>query len=72
MAIDASFHTYDGFAETVDAFRLVSMIFGDPRYEKLVLIVETIGIAIGAKTASIHWSELGIGDLGFKLLISDC
>ena len=38
LAIDTSFHTYDGFAETVDAFRLVSMIFGDPRYETLVLL----------------------------------
>ena len=47
LAIDTSFHTYDGFAETVDAFRLVSMIFGDPRYETLVLIVAVVGIALG-------------------------
>ena len=26
LAIDTSFHTYDGFAETVDAFRLVSLL----------------------------------------------
>ena len=36
LALETSFHTYDGFAETVDAFRLVSMIFADPRYETLV------------------------------------
>ena len=47
LAVDTSFHTYDGFAETVDAFRLVSMIFSDPRYETLVMIVATVGIGLG-------------------------
>ena len=47
LALETSFHTYDGFNETVDAFRLVSMIFADPRYETLVLIVAVAGIALG-------------------------
>jgi hypothetical protein len=54
LAVDTSFHTYDGFAETVDAFRLVSMIFGDPRYETLVMIVATVGIGLGAIIASVR------------------
>ena len=48
LALETSFHTYDGFAETVDAFRLVSMIFADPRYETLVVIVAVVGIALGS------------------------
>ncbi len=68
VAIDASFHTYDGFAETVDAFRLVSMIFGDPRYETLVLIVATVGIALGAIIASIRGSGMGLVSFGFQIL----
>ncbi len=48
LAIDASYHTWDGFSETVDAFHLVAMIFGDPRYETLVVIIAVVGIAFGA------------------------
>lgn len=48
LALEASYHSYDGFEETVDAFRLVSMIFADPRYETLVLIMAIAGIALGA------------------------
>lgn len=68
LAIDTSFHTYDGFAETVDAFRLVSMIFGDPRYETLVLIVATVGISLGAVIASIRGSGMGLVAFGFQIL----
>src|SRR3546814_2039487 len=57
LALETSFHTYDGFNETVDAFRLVSMIFADPRYETLVLIVAVAGIALGARSEE-HTSEL--------------
>src|SRR3546814_2684355 len=53
FAIDASFYTYDGFAETVDAFRLVAMIFADPRYETLVIVIATVGIR-----SEEHTSEL--------------
>lgn len=67
-AIETSFHTYDGFAETVDAFRQVSMIFGDPRYETLVLIIATAGIAIGAVVASFRGSGMGIVAFGFQML----
>jgi conjugal transfer mating pair stabilization protein TraG len=67
-AIDTSFHTYGGFAETVDAFRLVSMIFADPRYETLVLIVATAGIALGAVIASIRGSGMGLVAFGFQML----
>jgi conjugal transfer mating pair stabilization protein TraG len=67
-AIDTSFHTYGGFAETVDAFRLVSMIFADPRYETLVLIVATAGIAMGAVIASVRGSGMGLVAFGFQML----
>ena len=69
LAIDTSFHTYDGFAETVDAFRLVSMIFGDPRYETLVLIVAVVGIGLGVLLASIRGSGMGLVGFGFQMLI---
>ncbi len=69
LAIDTSFHTYDGFAETVDAFRLVSMIFADPRYETLVLIVATVGIGLGALLASVRGSGMGLVAFGFQILI---
>ncbi|KTE21678.1 DNA transfer protein [Sphingopyxis sp. H050] len=67
-AIDTSFHTYNGFAETVDAFRLVSMIFADPRYETLVLIIATAGIALGAVIASVRGSGMGLVGFGFQML----
>lgn len=69
LAVETSFHTYDGFAETVDAFRLVSMIFGDPRYETLVLIMATVGIALGALLASVRGSGMGLVAFGFQILI---
>ena len=69
LAVDTSFHVYDGFAETVDAFRLVSMIFGDPRYETLVMIVATVGIGLGAIIASIRGSGMGLVAFGFQILI---
>ena len=69
LAIDTSFHTYDGFAETVDAFRLVSMIFGDPRYETLVLIVAVVGIGLGVLLAGIRGQGMGLVGFGFQMLI---
>ena len=69
MAVDASYHTYDGLAETVDAFRLVAMIFGDPRYETLVLIVAVAGIALGALLASVRGSGMGLVAFGFQMLV---
>jgi len=68
-AVDTSFHTYDGFAETVDAFRLVSLIFADPRYETLVMIVAVAGIALGALLASVKGSGMGLLAFGFQMLI---
>src|SRR3546814_17029497 len=58
--------TYDGFNETVDAFRLVSMIFADPRYETLVLIVAVAGIALGALLASVRGNGMGSGAFGLQ------
>jgi hypothetical protein len=69
LAVETSFHTYDGFAETVDAFRLVSMIFTDPRYETLVLIMASVGIALGALLASVRGSGLGLVAFGFQILV---
>ncbi|WP_264572257.1 MULTISPECIES: conjugal transfer protein TraG N-terminal domain-containing protein [unclassified Sphingobium] len=68
-AVEASFHTYDGFGETVDAFRLVSMIFADPRYETLVLIVATVGVGLGAIMASIRGTGMGLVAFGFQILV---
>ena len=69
LAIDASYHTWDGFSETVDAFHLVAMIFGDPRYETLVLIVAVVGIGLGAVIASIRGSGMGLVAFGFQMLV---
>jgi conjugal transfer mating pair stabilization protein TraG len=69
LALEASFHSYDGFAETVDAFRLVSMIFADPRYETLVLIVAVVGMALGAVLAMVRGTGMGLVAFGFQMLV---
>ncbi|WP_454882976.1 conjugal transfer protein TraG N-terminal domain-containing protein [Sphingomonas oryzagri] len=69
LAIDTSFYTYDGFAETVDAFHLVALIFADPRYETLVVIIATAGITLGAALASIRGSGMGVVTFGFQMLV---
>ncbi|RQW46101.1 conjugal transfer protein TraG N-terminal domain-containing protein [Novosphingobium sp. LASN5T] len=69
LAVDSSFYTYDGFAETVDAFRLVSMIFADPRYETLVMIIAVVGIALGAVIASVRGHGMGLVAFGFQILV---
>lgn len=69
LALETSYHSYDGFAETVDAFRLVSMIFADPRYETLVLIMAVGGIALGAVLASIRGQGMGLVAFGFQILM---
>src|SRR3546814_4404173 len=40
MAVDTSLHNDDGFAETVDAFRIVTMNLGDNRYATLEMMIE--------------------------------
>lgn len=69
FALEASFHTYDGFAETVDAFHLVSLIFSDPRYETLVLICATAGIALGVVIATIRGQGMGLAAFGLQMLV---
>ncbi|ANI79209.1 conjugal transfer protein TraG N-terminal domain-containing protein [Sphingobium sp. EP60837] len=69
LALEASYHSYDGFEETVDAFRLVSMIFADPRYETLVLIMAIAGIALGAVLASVRGQGMGLLAFGFQILM---
>lgn len=69
LALEASYHSYDGFEETIDAFRLVSMIFADPRYETLVLIMAIAGIALGAVLASIRGQGMGLVAFGFQILM---
>lgn len=68
FAVDSSFYTYDGFAETVDAFHLVSLIFADARYETLVVICAVVGIALGALLASVRGQGMGIVAFGFQML----
>ena len=69
LAVDTSFYTYDGFGETVDAFRMVSLIFADPRYETLVMIIAVAGIALGAVIASVRGSGMGLVAFGFQILV---
>jgi conjugal transfer mating pair stabilization protein TraG len=69
FAIDASFYTYNGFSETVDAFRLVALIFADPRYETLVMIVAVVGISLGALLASVRGQGMGLVAFGFQILV---
>ncbi|MDE1917893.1 MAG: conjugal transfer protein TraG N-terminal domain-containing protein [Sphingomonadales bacterium] len=69
FAVDSSYYTYDGFAETVDAFHLVSLIFADPRYETLVMICAVVGIALGALLASVRGQGMGIVAFGFQMLV---
>lgn len=69
QAFEASFHTYNGFEETVDAFRMVSLIFADPRYETLVLIIATVGSGLGALLASARGSGIGLIAFGFQILV---
>jgi conjugal transfer mating pair stabilization protein TraG len=69
FAVDTSFYTYDGFGETVDAFRLVAMIFADPRYETLVVVVATVGIALGATLTAVRGQGMGLVAFGFQMLV---
>lgn len=69
LAIDTSFYTYDGFAETVDAFRLVALIFADPRYSTLVAIIAAAGISIGAVIASVRGHAMSLVSFGFQMLV---
>src|SRR3546814_15415467 len=50
-------------------FRSVAMIFADPRYETLVLIVAVAGIALGALLASVRGNGMGIVAFGFQTLV---
>jgi conjugal transfer mating pair stabilization protein TraG len=68
-AVDASYHTWDGFSETVDAFRIVALIFSDPRYETLVVIIAVVGIGLGAVLAGIRGSGMGLVAFGFQMLV---
>src|SRR3546814_17883466 len=45
------------------------MIFGDPRYETLVMIVATVGIGLGAIIASVRGTGMGLVAFGFQILI---
>jgi conjugal transfer mating pair stabilization protein TraG len=69
FAIDASYHTWDGFSETIDAFHLIALIFNDPRYETLVVIIAAAGIAIGAVLAGVRGSGMGMVAFGFQMLV---
>ncbi|MDB5575739.1 MAG: transfer protein [Bradyrhizobium sp.] len=68
-AVDTSYYTYNGFLETVDAFQTVALIFSDRRYETLVLILATAGIALGALLASVRGSGIGLLAFGFQMLV---
>ncbi|MDR6709275.1 conjugal transfer mating pair stabilization protein TraG [Novosphingobium sp. 1748] len=69
LAVDASYHTWDGFSETVDAFRIVALIFSDPRYETLVVIIAVAGIGLGAVLAGVRGSGIGLVAFGFQMLV---
>lgn len=69
LAVDTSYYTWGGFSETVDAFRLIALIFGDPRYEALVVIIGVVGIGMGAILASVRGSGIGLVAFGFQMLV---
>jgi conjugal transfer mating pair stabilization protein TraG len=69
FAVEGSFYTYDGFAKTVDAFRLVAMTFADPRYETLVVVIATVGISLGALLTAVRGQGMGLVAFGFQLLV---
>src|SRR3546814_11358251 len=69
FAIHASFYTYDGFAETDDAFRLVPIIFADPRYETLVIVIATVAISLAQLLESIRGHGMGLVAIGFQMLM---
>ncbi|MDF0487737.1 conjugal transfer protein TraG N-terminal domain-containing protein [Sphingomonas sp. H39-1-10] len=69
LAVDTSYYTWGGFSETVDAFHLVALIFGDPRYESLVVIIAVVGIGFGAVLASVRGSGIGLVAFGFQMLV---
>ena len=45
------------------------MIFGDPRYETLVLICAVVGLALGVVLASIRGQGMGLVGFGFQMLM---
>src|SRR3546814_2727293 len=45
------------------------MIFADPRYETLVVIVAVVGIALGALLASVRGNGMGVVAFGFQTLV---
>jgi conjugal transfer mating pair stabilization protein TraG len=53
----------------VDAFRLVALIFADPRYATLVAIIAAAGIATGAVIASVRGHALSLVGFGFQMLV---
>src|SRR3546814_6220622 len=49
--------------------RLVAMIFADPRYETLVIVIATVGISLGALLARVRGQGMGLVAFGFQMLI---
>ena len=47
FALEKDFYTYNGIVETEDAFKRISFIFGDVRYNSLFAIIGVLGFLIG-------------------------
>lgn len=46
-AFDGDFYTYEGFSQTVNAFKVISLIFHDNQFKVLVGVFATIGLFSG-------------------------
>ena len=68
-AIDTSYYVYNGFDEAVSAFTFIGLIFADPRYRTMVVIVATIGIAFGSMMAMVRGGGMDIARFMFQILV---
>ncbi|MFP3340105.1 hypothetical protein R0J91_19160, partial [Micrococcus sp. SIMBA_131] len=46
-ALDMDFYTYDGFSETVNAFKRVSLVFANNEYTTLFFVAVVFGLLFG-------------------------
>lgn len=47
FALDMDFYTYDGFTETVNAFKRISLVFANNQYTTLFAVAVVLGLLLG-------------------------
>ncbi|MDK8465884.1 conjugal transfer protein TraG N-terminal domain-containing protein [Marinobacter sp. SS13-12] len=47
LALDMDFYTYDGFTETVNAFKRISLVFANNQYTTLFAVAVVLGLLLG-------------------------